>query len=288
MKNSKVRALLCAAPVLAGFALGAECAAAAANGSGAAHGCPREMVRVRNFCIDRWEISTVDKATRLPLSPYYPPQCSLMNRVLDVWQIERSSWGSEAARAFLLPELSAFQREERFEALAVSLPNVVPQGYLSRELARVACENGKKRLCTYAEWQTACRGERGTPFPYGAEYVAGRCNVWRQTHPAHVLHGNSSLGHLDPRLNLVFEADAGPLLRPTGSTVGCVSRFGSDAIYDMVGNLDEWVDDDQAIFAGGFYARSTSKGCEAKVSSHASTYYDYSTGTRCCLSLDER
>lgn len=48
----------------------------------------------------------------------------------------------------------------------------------------------------------------------------------------------------------------------------------------MVGNVDEWVED--GMFLGGFYSRSTTQGCEAKVSVHASTYYDYSTGTRCC------
>jgi formylglycine-generating enzyme len=261
---------------------------AAAQSSGAKRGCPSEMVRVHNFCIDRWEVSMIDQRSQQPLSPYYPPQRVLMNRVFDVWQVERSSWGSEAARSFPLPELSRFQREERFDVHAVSVQGVIPQGYLSRELARHACENSNKRLCTYAEWQTACRGERNMPFPYGSDYVAGRCNVWRQTHPARELHGSFSLGHLDPRLNLVVEYDGGPLLRPTGATEGCVSRFGDDAIYDMVGNLDEWVDDESSMFVGGFYARATNKGCDAKVSNHAPTYYDYSTGVRCCSAISSR
>src|SRR5512145_1239366 len=256
--------------------------AAAGN---AAHACPTEMARVGNFCIDRWEISTVDGLSQQPLSPYYPPQRVLMNRILDVWQIERNSWGTDAAQSFLLPELSELQRKGRFRAVARSVPNVVPQAYLSRELARTLCESAGKRLCSYAEWQTACRGARSSLFPYGSEYVAGRCNVWRNTHPARVLHGNASLGHLDPRLNLIVEHETGALLRPTGSTPDCVSKFGNENIYDMVGNLDEWVEDEPGIFAGGFYARSTNKGCEAKVSSHAPTYYDFSTGTRCCRSL---
>jgi formylglycine-generating enzyme len=252
---------------------------------GARRGCPSDMVRVQDFCIDRWETSTVDRTSGRPLSPYYPPQRTLMNRVLDIWQVERTSWGSEAAQSFPLPELTRFQREQRFEPRAVSVPGVVPQGYLSRDLARRVCANSGKRLCTLAEWQTACRGERGTAFPYGPSYVAGRCNVWRQIHPARVLHGNSSLGHLDPRLNLVVEYEAGPLLRATGTTATCASRFGNDAIYDLVGNLDEWVDEEPALFVGGFYARSTNKGCDAKVSSHAPTYYDYSTGARCCRAV---
>lgn len=250
--------------------------------------CSEEMVHIRDFCIDRWEISTVDANSGQSLSPYYPPQRPLMLRVLDVWQIERASWGNEAAQEFLLPELTDFQRDGDFLARAVALPNQVPQGYLSRESARRACELSNKRLCSLSEWQTACRGERGTQFPYGSEYVARRCNVWRTLHPARVLHGNSSIGHLDPRLNLLIEYQVGPLLRPTGSTPTCASRFGEDAVYDMVGNLDEWVDEESGVFVGGFYARSTNKGCDAKVSNHAPAYFDYSTGARCCRSAAAR
>jgi formylglycine-generating enzyme required for sulfatase activity len=74
-------------------------------------------------------------------------------------------------------------------------------------------------------------------------------------------------------------------LRLTGKTPSCVSRWGADRIYDMVGNLDEWVDDEAGLFLGGFYARSTREGCESRVSSHAPIYYDYSTGARCCRAL---
>ncbi|HSN99577.1 MAG TPA: hypothetical protein VLS89_14885, partial [Candidatus Nanopelagicales bacterium] len=62
----------------------------------------------------------------------------------------------------------------------------------------------------------------------------------------------------------------------------CQSRWGSDAIHDMVGNLDEWVDDPDGAFAGGFYSRSTRAGCDALVTAHPRAYADYSTGVRCC------
>jgi formylglycine-generating enzyme required for sulfatase activity len=52
--------------------------------------------------------------------------------------------------------------------------------------------------------------------------------------------------------------------------------------HDMVGNLDEWVDDEEGTFRGGFYARASTKGCEAQVTSHSPDYFDYSTGARCC------
>ena len=117
----------------------------------------------------------------------------------------------------------------------------VPQGYLSYYSARTACENAGKRLCTEDEWVHACRGPGYRLHPYGEQFVQGACNVNRLQHPAFVLHGNSSLGHLDPRLNLVFEQDAGPLLRETASSPRCISPWDAQGVYDMEGNLDEWI-----------------------------------------------
>ena len=73
-----------------------------------------------------------------------------------------------------------------------------------------------------------------------------------------------------------------PLLRPTGGTPACASEWGQDAAYDMVGNLDEWVEDPEGTFVGGFYSRGTREGCDARVEVHSYDYYDYSLGTRCC------
>jgi len=248
--------------------------------------CPSDMVRVRDFCIDRFEIATVDAETGAPLSPFYPPHPRLVESVFATWTLERTSVGPMAARAVPLPLLPAIQREQDdFRPRAVSRPGVVPQGYLSQWLARKACENAGKRLCTEKEWVTACRGEQGRKFPYGDRYETGRCNVYRASHPALVLHNAAWYGHLDPRLNLVVEANGEPLLRATGETASCASVWGDDAIYDMVGNLDEWIDDPKGVFVGGFFSRGTREGCEARIAVHGPTYFDYSTGTRCCRSL---
>jgi formylglycine-generating enzyme required for sulfatase activity len=176
--------------------------------------------------------------------------------------------------------------EHGYEAKAVSRPGVVPQAYVSYHLAKRACVNAGKRLCSHEEWMTACRGAAQRPFPYGDRYVEGECNVWGHIHPAHALHANSAIGHRDPRLNLLARGGVQPLLRLTGDTPACASRWGDDAIYDMVGNLDEWVEDEAGRFVGGFYARSTSKGCESQVANHSPVYHDYSTGFRCCRDAD--
>lgn len=247
--------------------------------SARARPCPSEMARVGRFCVDRWEMATVDKTTGEALSPYYPPTPALVSEVWRGWLVERSQLGDAAARAMPLPPLSALQRTGRFEPKAIARAGQIPQAYLSQVLARRACENAGKRLCSQDEWVAACKGKAGLKFPYGGAYKQGVCNVYRFIHPAAVLHGSASLGHRDPRLNLVYEGES-PLLRVTGETTACTSRWDDDRIYDMVGNVDEWVED--GMFLGGFYARSTTNGCEAKVTNHAAAYYDYSTGARCC------
>lgn len=248
--------------------------------------CPSEMVRVEGFCIDRWEVSAIDRNTGERLSPFYPPLPKLLSMVRDFWLLERFRVGTQEARALPLPELSAWQRTHAFEPKAVSRARSVPQGYLSFYTAKKACENAGKRLCTHDEWLTACKGSAARRFPYGDAYRHGVCNVYRPIHPAFALHASASLGHLDPRLNLVVDGASGPLLRVTGEAAQCASVWGDDRIYDMVGNLDEWVDGEKPSFAGGFFSRSTTQGCEARVMSHGPTYFDYSTGTRCCLTSE--
>ncbi|HMJ13355.1 MAG TPA: SUMF1/EgtB/PvdO family nonheme iron enzyme [Polyangiaceae bacterium] len=247
--------------------------------------CPPEMLLVAGFCIDRWEASFVDHETSEVLSPYYPPHPGLLHAARSFWQLERLNTGDESARGMPLPELPPVQREGNFEGRAVSRPGVVPQAYLNYPLAKRGCELAGKRLCTRDEWLTACRGAARTPYPYGLRYEQDKCNVYRAFHPAAVLHGNASTGHRDPRLNLLFEVGVGSLLRSTGDTATCASRWGDDAAYDMVGNIDEWIEDESGTFVGGFYSRSTRKGCAAQVTAHGPTYYDYSLGTRCCASV---
>ncbi|MES1177814.1 MAG: SUMF1/EgtB/PvdO family nonheme iron enzyme [Myxococcales bacterium] len=238
--------------------------------------CPSEMVDVRGrFCIDRYEATLVDQKQGRRLSPYYHPTRAQTAASFKDWS------RSAPVRGLSAPPPPDFQLSEDFEPRAESVPSVTPSGYLSGNLADLACRNAGKRLCTIEEWIFACRGEGGHKFPYGDHYEEGRCNVFRETHPAQVLHGDMSTGHLDPRLNLV-EGTSGPLLRKTGSTTTCKSAWGGDAVFDMVGNLDEWVNAPVGAFVGGFYSRSTREGCDAKVSSHPRAYFDYSLGTRCC------
>jgi formylglycine-generating enzyme required for sulfatase activity len=241
--------------------------------------CPSDMVDVGGrFCIDRYEASLVDARLGRSLSPYFPARRS---DVLASLEMFRNAPRPDSPDAPEMPAPPAWQLDERFSVRATSRPRVVPSGYLSGVVAAEACQAAGKRLCTHAEWTFACRGEKNRPFPYGNDHEDGACNVFREAHPAAVLHGDASIHHLDPRLNLVKGA-RGPLLRRTGETARCRSDWSGDGVFDMVGNLDEWVDDPEGTFAGGFYARNTRDGCDAKIESHPMEYFDYSVGVRCC------
>ncbi len=177
--------------------------------------------------------------------------------------------------------MPSWQSGSSTSVVALSREGIRPSGYVTGITAREACTAAGKRLCKLDEWRRACRGETNQLFPYGASYEDRACNVNSPAHPAAELHQNAAIGHLDPRLNRVEVAGV-PLLRLTGGTARCASRWGDDAIFDMVGNIDEWVDERGGAFAGGFYSRGTTNGCEALVSSHPEPYSDYSTGVRCC------
>jgi hypothetical protein len=244
--------------------------------------CPPDMVSVAGrFCVDRFEAMIVDAGTGAPLSPDYPTTPNLLSFALGEWATGRERAGNVHARAFPLPWISPARLTGKPEPVAVSRLGVRPNGYLTGVVAEAACATAGKRLCSLDEFVTACRGQDDTAFPYGDTYEDGTCNVFRDEHPAALLHGNASVGHLDPRLDRVL-SHGRPLLRLTGETPACRSRWGDDAVFDMVGNLDEWVAEGNGAFAGGFYSRSTRAGCDAVVTAHPRAYLDYSTGVRCC------
>lgn len=247
--------------------------------------CPADMVSIAGaFCIDRYEVSLVDATGQRELSPHFPPTRDLTANLWKRWQREAPRSRMALGRSLPVPFPPDFQVSEEFEPQAVSRAGVLPAGYLSQVTAERACRGAGKRLCTRGEWVRACRGQEDRRFPYGDTYRDGVCNVHRKTHPARLLHGNSSEYHLDPRLGLTADED-GPLLRRTGATPECASRWGSDAAFDMVGNLDEWVDEPGGTFLGGFYSRATREGCDSFIDVHAPSYLDYSLGTRCCGDL---
>jgi formylglycine-generating enzyme len=254
-----VRALLPGAPAKAkevdAVAPKAEAAALpfveAAPSADAAR-CPAEMALVEGrVCVDRWEATIVER----------------------VGATERA-WS---------PFLAIDGNESRMRA--VSRAAVVPQAYISGEQAARACRASGKRLCRIDEWEAACRGPAQTTFPYGGERRAHVCNDdVRSVHPVYEIArllgvDREEMWHDMMNSPLINQLENG--LLPTGERSFCTNGYG---VYDMVGNLHEWIDDTDGTFRGGYYMDTTRNGdgCSYRTTAHDFTYHDYSTGFRCC------
>ncbi len=231
--------------------------------------CPAEMALVQDrVCVDRWE-------------------ATLMERFGGATSPGAALRATGAERAWS-PFLAIDGNEKRMRA--VSRPGVVPQAYISGEQASRACRASGKRLCKADEWEAACRGPANTTFPYGEKRRAGACNDdIRRVHPVSEIAQLLNVSREDmwnDMMNspLINQLEGG--LLPTGERTFCTNSYG---VYDMVGNLHEWIDDSEGTFRGGYYM-DTSKngdGCTYDTLAHDFTYHDYSTGFRCCAEPDE-
>jgi sulfatase modifying factor 1 len=215
--------------------------------------CPPEMALIGGgFCMDRWEATLEEQAFAdddwSPSSPY-------------------ETVGSRTVRA-------------------VSAAGRVPQGYISGDEAEIACAAAGKRLCASTEWVAACREPDGRLYPYGNSYDSTACNdTYGGTHPVVDYFGTSDGVWDDEHMNDPGINQQPGTVAPTGTFSGCASASG---VFDLHGNLHEWVDDADGSFRGGFYADAVinGAGCTYVTTAHARSYHDYSTGFRCCSDVN--
>ncbi len=259
---------------------------------GALTNCPSEMANIDGrYCIDKWENSISDKKNPSEkASLYYPAKTSQANSLYNYW---KDGW-----KGTPVPNSAYAQMPERgaevttgFTPLAVSQQNVIPNMYVSKEIAGQACANAGKRLCTEEEWVRACKGPSSTQYPYGNDYAAGKCNTnhaekyppgvvgWQQAIP------KEQFDPSDPRNGKAAVDVQG--VRETGSFSECTNAYG---VYDLVGNLAEAVSTPSsigmALFKGSAFMRGGNNlDCNNNIGAHAATYTDYSFGFRCCATL---
>jgi hypothetical protein len=205
-------------------------------------GCPAGMIRVTTFCVDKYEASLVRMDTGDPWCPLDNP-------------------GTLAMRA-------------------VSVAGVVPQAYIDGVQAGEACLNAGKRLCTDAEWLRACQGPQGLTYPYGNTKEPGVCNDHRAEHPAVEYFGTTASWIYTMLENSCLD-QLPETVDPTGSRTGCVTAEGA---FDMMGNVHEWTANATGAFRGGYFMDTVlnGPGCLYVTTKHDTSYWDYSTGFRCC------
>jgi len=203
------------------------------------------MLRIEDFCVDRWEAHLVTWPDEEPVSPYFNPQGVAMR--------------------------------------ARSAAGAVPQGYIDQIQAEDACWAAGKRLCADDEWLRTCQGPDTTTFPYGDEREPGVCNDARAQHPAIEYFGTtddwiwSELGH--PCLDQLPDS-----LATTGSHEGCETAEGvldmmgnlHEWTADPAGTFRGGFFVDTAI---------NGPGCLYATTAHGTSHWDYSTGFRCCADV---
>jgi protein-disulfide isomerase/peroxiredoxin/uncharacterized membrane protein len=143
--------------------------------------------------------------------------------------------------------------------------------------AKAACERAGKRLCSEEEWVSACTGEaavdnnnngqfadddvEGRMYPYGAFYQANAC----------MDQGDKYQGN--------------PV--PTGSMEQCRTPTG---VYDLAGNISEWVGDskESATLLGGHTSSGEGARCNDRAFQPGIGRRNHTTGFRCCADSDVR
>ena len=216
-----------------------------------------------------------------------PDQMSLVGGRVCVDRFEASLVRIERGREVAVSPYDSVDGQSGYRA--VSRPGVIPQGYISGAEAEQACRASGKRLCTAGEWTLGCRGPDHLQFPYGNERRAHVCNDdIRAKHPVIEAVAKAGLSRdqtWKEGMNLSLINQLPDSLLPTGDRSECVSP---DGLFDMVGNLHEWVADADGTFRGGYYMDTShnGEGCSYQTTAHDFDYHDYSTGFRCCADPD--
>jgi formylglycine-generating enzyme len=146
--------------------------------------------------------------------------------------------------------------------------------------AHAFCEWAGKRLCgkigggglartaavdpATSQWASACSRTGSLKFPYGPTFKQGACNVQMLAPPA----GSAAAA---------------------GTTAGC--QGGYDGLYDMVGNVEEWVDacgqdatmaDTCALMGGSFAPAADQPSCADGSAQDRRLSVFSARGFRCC------
>lgn len=140
------------------------------------------------------------------------------------------------------------------------------------------CGDRGKRLCSEAEWETACESGDERPWLYGWKVDKTVCNSdksWRQFDERRLQGG----GEEGQREVARLWQGAG-----SGDYEACRTPAG---IHDLLGNVEEWVTSSRprkfrGALMGGFWAKPWT-GCRGTNDAHEPEHFRfYEVGFRCC------
>ena len=202
-------------------------------------------------------------------------QVYLKSYFIDLREVIRSEYDRFAKMTKRVPRKIEVFEDDPAKLLKADLPAVA----VTWDDAEAYCKWAGKRLPTEAEWEKAARGERKRRYPWGDEFLQGHANI----------DGSE---------------DGFRYLAPPGSFDAGRSPYG---LYDMAGNVGEWVADsydesfyqkspyrdpkgpdqgDQRSIRGGSW-RETNKNARSSKRFQAKPWrHDITVGFRCAKDID--
>lgn len=146
--------------------------------------------------------------------------------------------------------------------------------------ARETCAMEGKRLCTNDEWTQACEGPEHTPYAYGYVRNSDACNHDKP----YIIPDDNAYQNPATRAAEVERVNQS---EPSGSRASCTSAYG---VFDMTGNVDEWVlheagsengPEYQSGLKGGYWGPVRNR-CRPTTTDHNHWHHGYQIGFRCC------
>lgn len=194
---------------------------------------PSRKVTLNAYRIDRYEISNAQYQKFVAATGHTPPIVWGRNGYLlklrweQLSQLDIEKLRRLAVKTFRLDmDTRAMDKKALLDAIAERLHYLdqEPVSDVSWHDAEAYCAWEGARLPSEAEWEKAARGDAGNEYPWGKEWAAGRSNSGEEMW------------------------DDG--VAPVGSYPTDKSPYG---VYDMAGNVSEWVQDWYQPYPGTSY-----------------------------------
>ncbi len=163
-------------------------------------------------------------------------------------------------------------------------PGRYPTLSVTWDEASSMCGQEGKRLCAAEEWTLACEGPERKPYPFGYVRDATACNFDKP----YIMPDNFAYEHPRTRVAEIARVNQS---EPSGSRPHCVSDYG---VYDMTGNVDEWVVNEhgspqgpefQSGLKGGYWGPVRNR-CRPMTTDHNRWHHGYQIGFRCCKDVE--
>jgi sulfatase modifying factor 1 len=165
-------------------------------------------------------------------------------------------------------------------------PGAKPDIAMDWQEAGNECRALGKRLCTDTEWTLACEGQERLPYPYGYVRNAEACNIDRP----YIVPDDQKWATPAGRAEEMKRLDQRD---PSGARESCVSPYG---VYDMTGNVDEWVVNERGKeheepfvsgLKGGYWGPVRDR-CRPMTTAHNQWHTGYQIGFRCCTDVSAK